>query len=435
MTLGRRLAPLLALALVGWIQATPGSALEANPPAAPPAPRISIITVGPGPLVWELFGHNMIRVTDPAAGTDLAYNFGMFDFRQEHFYWNFLQGRMLYAMAGYDARYELDRYARTGRSIEIQDLALTADQARTLATSLARNAEPDRRNYRYDYYRDNCSTRVRDALNLALGGAIERALAAIPTEATYRSRTAELTAGNPAVYFGLMLLLGPSTDRPLSAWEDSFIPMNFAHDLAPLVNPSLAGGTTPLVAAATMVPASGERAAPLPTPASWLGWFLVLGVVVGGTLAWAGARAGLGEKRFPFLVLAGLWSLLSGVAGALMLYLWAFTDHTVAYRNENVLQASVLGLVLFAMCAGWARRGGTAPAGLRVIAWTVAALSLAGVVLQLLPAFRQVNAPALVFFVPANVGMALGAARAAPPVTKTGRPAIPPSRPKSPAPA
>jgi hypothetical protein len=100
-----------------------------------------------------------------------------------------------------------------------------------------------------------------------------------------------------------------------------------------------------------------------------------------------------------------------------MVYLWAFTDHTYAWHNENLLQASVLGLVLFVLMAGWARRGGSAPASIRAVAITVALFSLVGVALQLLPWFSQVNGPALMFFVPANLGLALGAARAAPATT------------------
>ena len=121
------------------------------------------------------------------------------------------------------------------------------------------------------------------------------------------------------------------------------------------------------------------------------------------------------------MLLGGLWSLLSGLSGFLMVYLWAFTDHVVAYRNENILQASILGLALFVIVARWARRGGPAPQGIRILSMTIAMLSLAGVVLQLLPWFSQVNGVALAFFVPVNLGMAFGAARAAPPpATKTG---------------
>jgi len=402
---------------------------QAAAQSAGSAPSITLVTFGPGHdswKVWELFGHNMIRVADPAAGTDLAYNFGMFDFNQKNFYWNFLQGRMWYWMQGDPAMDWIVGYQRMGRSIALQDLRMTPAQAEALATSLAVNAQPDQRFYRYQPFDDNCSTRVRDALNRALGGAIERQLSAMPSGATFRSRTATLTASNPGIYFGLMLLLGPSTDVPLSAWEDSFIPTNLAKYIESVTNPALEGGAAPLVAAASLLPEPDAKAEAPTAPSSWLGWFLVLGVIVGGVLAWTGTRSGAGKGRAPFLTLAGLWTLVSGIAGGLMAYLWAFTDHTYAYRNENLLQASVLGLAMFWLLARWARRDGAAPGGLRVLALVVAGLSTLGVALQLLPWFSQVNAPALVVFVPANLGMALGALRAAP---VTGATASLPSRP------
>lgn len=420
MTLGVR--AVLALALLG---AAPPASSSAQVDSG--APRISLITVGPGPVYWERFGHNMIRVTDPARGTDLAYNFGIFDWNQENFLWNFIQGRMLYAVDAWDAARTLQFYERTGRSIEVQELALTPDQARRLADNLARNAEPDQRNYRYDYYRDNCSTRVRDALNLALGGTLERELSHLPTESTYRSETATLTAGNPALYFGLMLLLGPATDQPLTAWEESFIPMALAAHLAPITVPGADGAEGPLVSASAVMPARNPAFGASRSAAALLRWFLVGGVLLGGLLAWTGGRSGAGRGRVPFLVLGSLWSLLSGLAGFIMVYLWAFTDHVVAYRNENMLQASVLGLAVFGMMAGWARRGGAAPAGVRALSVTVALLSLAGVALKFIPGPIQVNGVVLAFFVPANLGMALGALRAAPATTAPTE--VPPSRP------
>lgn len=410
MTLGLR--AVVALALLGAAPAAPASAQ-----ADAGAPRIELITVGPGPIYWERFGHNMIRVTDPARGTDLAYNFGIFDWNQENFLWNFIQGRMLYAVDAWDAGRTLEFYERTGRSIEVQVLAFTPEQARRVADNLARNVEPDQRNYRYDYYRDNCSTRVRDALNLALGGTLERELGHIPTQSTYRSETAKLTAGDPALYFGLMLLLGPATDQPLTAWEESFIPMAFAAHLAPIAVPAADGATVPVVSASSVVPARNPAFGAPRSTAALLRWFLVSGVLLGGVLAWAGGRSGAGRGRVPFVVLGSLWSLLSGLAGFIMVYLWAFTDHVVAYRNENMLQASVLGLVVFGLMAGWARRGGAAPAGVRALSVMIALLSLAGVALKFIPGPVQVNGVVLAFFVPANLGMALGALRAAPATT------------------
>jgi hypothetical protein len=152
-----------------------GLALAAGPLLAQevspePPPRISVVTVGPGDAVWERFGHNYIWVQDPARGIDLAYNYGMFDFGQENFFANFARGRMMYWMAALDPYLSLEHYSGQNRTIWIQELDLTAEQATALRDFLVWNERPENRNYRYDYYRDNCSTRVRDALDRAATG-------------------------------------------------------------------------------------------------------------------------------------------------------------------------------------------------------------------------------------------------------------------------
>lgn len=405
MRLGRRAGVLAGLlAALG-----PAPSPAQSPDAAPPPPSISIITTGPGALIYEKFGHNMIRVTDPAAGTDLAYNFGIFDFAQEHFVWNFLQGRMLYAVDAWDPDRALAFYERMGRSIEIQELALSPEQARTLADALARNVLPGNRDYRYDYYRDNCSTRVRDAINAALGGALEHQLSHHPTASTYRSRTAELTTDRPLEYFGLMLLLGPATDVRLNAWEESFVPMDLARYLDEVQISGPGDGGAPLVAGRSFEPATGARAVPLPAPAALDRWFQVVGLLLLFGLVWAGRRSGAGRGRTPFLLLGALWTLLSGLAGFVMIYLWAFTDHVVAYRNENMLQANILGLVLFGLFSAWARKGGEPPRALLPVAVLVMLMSMAGAVLKVIPGPVQVNGVVLAVFLPANIGLALAA--------------------------
>ncbi len=412
MTVGRRAALACALLAAGASAPLPGQ--SRSPDSL--APRIQVITVGPGPLLWEWFGHNMIRVTDPATGSDLAYNFGIFDFKQKNFYWNFLQGRMRYALDAWPAQGSLEFYRRMGRAIDIQDLALTPGEARTLAAALVRNAEPDQRLYQYDYFRDNCSTRVRDALNRALGGALEHELGPVPAGATYRSITGDLTSGRPLAYFGLMLLLGPAADDSLTDWTASFIPMILAHRLALMHVTEPDGSEVQLVSGGEYLAARANDDGAPGNPAALLPWFLVAGVLLGGVLAWAGARAGAGKGRGAFVTLAGLWSLLTGLVGFLLVYLWAFTDHAVAYRNENVLQASALGLLLFASLAAWVR-GRPVGRTIRVLAYTIAAVSLAGVALKFVPGPNQVNGVVLAFFLPANIGMALAARRAVPPVT------------------
>ena len=159
--------------------------------------------MGPGTAVWERFGHNAIRVTDARTGADTTYNYGMFDFAAERFFIRFAQGRMLYWTEGHRADREIAAYVRADRSVWIQELELTPAQRVALRDFLEWNSREENKYYGYDYYRDNCSTRVRDAIDRILGGVIEAQTASVPTGTTWRSHTRRLTSNDAIVYTGL----------------------------------------------------------------------------------------------------------------------------------------------------------------------------------------------------------------------------------------
>jgi hypothetical protein len=366
---------------------------------------ISLVTMGVGVRVWERFGHNAILVEDRARGTRTAYNYGLFDFRQEDFVLRFIQGRMWYWMQGLDADAMLRSYIRDNRSVWIQELDLSPDQRAALRDFLLWNARPENRYYRYDYYRDNCSTRVRDALDRVLGGRLRARTDTVATGTTYRFHTKRLTASDLPLYTGLDVALGEPVDHPISAWEEMFLPLAVREWAGRMTMPDSAGGERPLVRAertlfTSSVPDPGDR------PPARLPGYLAVGVLLGGALM---SLAGTARRAFAWL--GGGWALLGGTAGAVLAFLWAFTDHLVAHRNENLFQASLfllpLTVVLPAAAAGrpWARR----PA--LMLATLVAVSSVAGFMLQALPGFNQENGEVLALAVPANLGLAWGVRR------------------------
>ena len=99
--------------------------------------KVALVTFGPGPRYWERFGHNAIIVDDPAAGTRMAYNYGVFDFQEERFLLNFALGHMRYSLGAEPLDVDLATYVTEGRSVTVQMLNLTPAQARQLAAFLA----------------------------------------------------------------------------------------------------------------------------------------------------------------------------------------------------------------------------------------------------------------------------------------------------------
>ncbi|HEU4681150.1 MAG TPA: DUF4105 domain-containing protein [Gemmatimonadales bacterium] len=390
----------------GLVQAEQPSPPPRFPASPPESLTVYLMTMGPGKRVWERFGHNAIWIHDPAKGTDKAYNYGLFDLRQENFLVRFLQGRMWYWMQGFPAQSYVELYSKANRSVWIQELEMPLAAKRQLQEFLEWNERPENRFYHYDYYVDNCSTRIRDVLDRALGGRIRETTSGLMTDRTYRFHTRRLTANDPLVYTGLLLALGQPVDRPISAWEEMFLPLALREHIRG-VTVDTDSGARPLVRAERTLFESTDTTPP-DRPPFWLPAYLGVGLAIGGA-AFALARRNP-TRRAPqvsFAFCAALWALLAGLAGLVLLGLWALTDHTAAYRNENLFQVSVLALPLLWLVP-WAFRNPVTRRRAFIVALLVAGLSALGMLLQLLPGFYQVNGEIIALALPVHLGVAGG---------------------------
>ena len=363
--------------------------------AAQAAPRIGLVTMEPGEVFFERFGHNAIVVDDPALGLPVSYNFGFFDLDEPGFTGNFIRGDMHYRLVALPLQDDLAYYREVGRGVTIQWLDLGDDEAASLAAALAENAKPENARYRYDYFLDNCSTRVRDALDRALDGALQRQLAGRSRGNTYRGDAVRLASPAPWMWLGFDLGLGPAADRPNALWQDAFVPMRLAAALDEVRRPD----GRPLVAATeTLLP---HRLAPEPpeAPRPWWPWLLA-GLAIAVALRWLGARA-------PAIV-AGLalpWWTLCGVLGLLMLFLWGFTEHRFGWANQNLLLLPPLCLLL--LPGAWRIvRGRAAGRCFRIVAWLVAAGAVLALFLHWLPVLPQRNVHWIALLLPIHLALA-----------------------------
>jgi hypothetical protein len=409
----------LAVAFAGWLAAAGATGAQVAAPEAGATTRVPgagltvyLMTMGPGARVWERFGHNAIYIHDPARGTDLAYNYGLFDLRQERFLLRFIQGRMWYWMAGYPAQRYLDQYVRDNRSVWLQELEMPPAARLELQRFLEWNALPEHRFYHYDYYRDNCSTRVRDALDRVLGGRIRAQTDSLATGTTYRFHTQRLTANDLPTFTGLLLALGPGTDRPISAWEEMFLPLKLREHVRAVTVPGPGGGALPLVRGETTLFTSSEPDPPA-APPRWIPWYLLLGLGLGGAMVLLGRAAeGSRAARVALAVGIGGWGLACGVAGMILAGLWGFTDHVMAYRNENLFQANPAALLLPLLVVPWLRGGADGRRRLRGVAAVLAGSAVLGGLLQMLPGLNQVNGPIIALALPVHLGIAAALRRA-----------------------
>lgn len=358
-------------------------------PAAAPAPQISLLTFQPGEIYWQRYGHNALRVVE--AGRQVVYNYGVFDFQQKNFALNFARGRMRYRLATEPIEYTLAAYGQSGRWVNEQILDYSPEQARRVAQYLARNALPENAEYRYDYFTANCSTQVRDVINLGADGALAAALNPVMTPATYRQDAARMMADLQPMMWLTDVLLGPAADRPIDLWQRSFLP-EVLMDAVRRVR--LADGR-PLVRRERML-VPGRAVASRDAPPRLVMPFAVTGLAVAGLLlllsAWGGQRTPTtGSVVAARLArgLAGLLVMVSGVVGWVLLLGWTLTDHEVMHGNLSLLAFSPASLLLLPILVHsvW-RRTPLGPIGTGLLVLPVVT-TLAALVAQLLPGAQQ----------------------------------------------
>jgi hypothetical protein len=378
------------------------------PPAGPDETDIMLVTFGQGELVFERFGHNAIWVHEPIFGTDVMYDWGNFSFEQPGFLRRFLTGDTKYWMEAKDAGTMVDFYRRLGRTITLQRLNLTAEQKRRLRADLRRNALDENKFYRYDYFVDNCSTRLRDALDRTLGGALRAATDTIRTPFSYRRESVRLTDGDRLVQTGIDIALGRPADEPLTVWESFFIPMRLRDAVRGVTVPNGPGGArVPLVVSErTIEPYPGSpRVVELATAPRLVWRLLVVGLVLGALVA--GIRVMAVSRRgavWGLAVVTAAWSLVCGLIGVVLVLAWTATRHVFWAWNENLFLLSPLSLLLVVLLPlAFLRRRSTRAA--RAVALAVVALSVVGLVLALLPGGQE-NRAIVALFLPVHLAIA-----------------------------
>ncbi|HEY7187318.1 MAG TPA: DUF4105 domain-containing protein [Vicinamibacterales bacterium] len=361
-------------------------------PAAPPVPdqsvdplhqkgenvTISLLTMGSGTKLWELFGHNAILIHDNVTERDTVFNWGVFSFRQSNFLLRFLKGDMWYAMGGDSLQWIGIAYRYLNRTVYSQELDLTATEKDSVLKQIRWYAQPENVNYKYDYYLDNCSTRVRDIVDNALHGQL-RAQANDLTGTTYRWHTLRLMQDNLPLVVGVHIGLGRPADRNLTKWQEMFLPRKL-HDFAGSLVIRDATGATRKLVKREQVLFQATRAPEHEAPPTLWPLLLGVGLVAGGLFACLGVKA-----PRTAAVAFGVWSFVIGILGLLVTLLWTVTNHNFAHQNENLLLFNPLWLILgvplvISTWSGreslWARRLAITVAALSVIALLAHAVRL-----------------------------------------------------------
>jgi hypothetical protein len=297
-----------------------------------PDATISVITCGPGQEeLYSAFGHSAIRVHDPRQQIDEAYNYGVFDFDQPYFYLNFARGYLYYQLAVWDYQSFASIYMYHNRFIHEQVLNLTPSQKQRVYDFLQWNALPENRFYRYDYFYDNCATRIRDVFVRVFKDSVEFDGSYIKTKHSFRELTDLYLDQQPWGDLGIDICLGLPMDKIADPYEYMFLPdyIESGFDHATIYKDN---ERVPLVSRKNVVYEPREEDPPQGLPHPLFVFSLVALVVAGISIVDVRRRK---ASNWLDILLFGI----AGLIGVLLLSLWLFTDHDAATRNLNILWA------------------------------------------------------------------------------------------------
>ncbi|MDE6811535.1 MAG: DUF4105 domain-containing protein [Muribaculaceae bacterium] len=361
----------MLLALLPAVSAFAG----ALPDGEPAGLTASLITCAPGPEVYELFGHEAIRirgVDERGERVDSVWNYGVFDFASPNFLYRFVKGETDYMLYGCPFSWFIGMYEERGSGVSEQDLNFTQGETERLRRLLQINALPVNRTYRYNYVRDNCATRVADVVEAAVKP--RRVIWPDTVRyASFRSAMRDMHRNYPWYQFGIDLALGGGIDLPITSREELFAPLLMEQKAAG----AKFGDGSPLVLKTEMIypgagyGSTGEMSNILPPTPWWLTPHFVAVVImlISIGVAWMVWRGGFdgqdrqyGKWGLRGIMLRGWYALffgLLGLGGCLIWFLVFVSTHDSTSPNLLALWLNPLQLVI-AVCIWW--RGGRAAA-------------------------------------------------------------------------
>jgi hypothetical protein len=307
--------------------------------------EITLLTASPGDELYSIFGHSALRVKDSAQNIDLVFNYGTFDFDTPNFYLKFIRGKLLYKLSVVPMEYFMAEYRFDGRAVFEQVLNLSQIEKQRMFNFLMVNSLPENAYYQYDFFYDNCATRIRDVANDILDiqwfdypGIVPEYLAEIrsqldyefeyqPSFETFRSLRDLLQpflVTMPWSTFGIDLALGLPADKVATVQDFMYLPdeMLIAFALAQHSD------GRPLVTEQRVLLQQTIHMSPAGffTPVNIFWAVFILAIL------------SIFNRRTSRIFDLGFFSIL-GVTGVVILFLWFFTDHLTTKINLNILWA------------------------------------------------------------------------------------------------
>lgn len=300
--------------------------------------QLSILTVGPADQPYTMFGHTALRLQDPENAIDRVYNYGTFDFNTRYFYLRFIYGNLNYFLSVNSFEAFKESNVQLGRSIKSQVLNLSQAELNSVVQKIEQNLMQENRYYRYEFFSNNCVTKVRDvAISPDIVTVYEPQDKQLPT-LTYRQLTNLYLAERPWIRLGINIMLGARADYIAGTWNRNFLPEPLYQSLAGYYD-SISG--EPLVSSSEIINkpdnVDSEHLQIQPVVVFWL-FFFIVGSLTLGSIFYGWNLANLDRTLFG----------ITGILGVIIIFTMLFSLHEPLQNNWNILWALPTHLIIAA---------------------------------------------------------------------------------------
>ena len=306
---------------------------------------ISVLTIGPGSSLSDSFGHSAIRVQDKSKNYDLVFNYGVYDFNDPNFYSNFIKGYLNYSLGVSYYKDFKSSYISNNRSIKEQVLLLPDALNKKIADRLIFNSKTENKNYRYNYFSNNCSTIIKDIIDESLidydyenDYVVEK-----KGKNTYRNLIYENINKNSWGSLGIDICLGSYIDQEIDVKKNTFLPEYLFEYLnsSYYKHPDLSNKIK-LVKKNNFINYENKEFQNLNSNNLFYSPLFIF-IIISSFLLFLSSRD-LNNKVIHLILQST--HIITSAIGFLLLFLWFFTDHFTSAYNYNLLWANPLNIIL-----------------------------------------------------------------------------------------
>ncbi len=369
---------------------------------------IQLAVIGPDKPIYSNWGHIAVLVKNRKLDTFYSYDYGVFNMYDKDFTKKFLRGRMDYLCYKNYADYTMPVYTIENRDVYIVNLDLTNKEKYVVAKYLENNAKPVNNIYKYKFFKNNCSTKIRDILDMATNGQIFDK-SQDKTKMTIREHTFRYTTKKFFSEWFLDYIMGTPLNHIASYWEVMFLPnevLNFLEDFKYIDSN---GNYKKIVASIEIVNYGiGKTVIEEEPSPSWI-LAILLGIVVGavGAVLFLFSSLKKGVRIVSGMYLFVLSLVLTFFFG-ISIYVQLFTELDCTYGNLGFVYINPLVIALLIdsifFAVGAKKSRGTA----LILLGVMSLVSIVMLILGLLGVYQQYEFTNLLTVLPIYLLMFLG---------------------------